>query len=209
MRALSCLLLVFAGACTARLAEPTPVTPTPAEPPPPVPVPLPGGSGCVESRELKAFVLALEAERQRARSAALATTLAPLGAQAVEHPTLFQDGLPELRVGQTYEHDGQRYGVVAQLATTIPPRVPLVQQGNTQHPLDERPRAHPVPLLVCGGPACPSTSAPSLPPRRFIAVPFAATWELGPPLPLSYDFWWAQVRYDRARDCPETARPRQ
>src|SRR6187399_2304823 len=160
MRALSCLLLLLAGACTARLPDPAPATPAPAEPPPPVPPPLPGGSGCVESRELKAFVLALEADRQRARSAALAATLTPLGAQAVEHPSIFLDGLPDLHVGQAYEHDGQRYGVVAELATTVPPRVPLVQQGNTQHPLDERPRAHPVPLLVCGGPACPSSQPP-------------------------------------------------
>ena len=161
MRALSCLLLLLAGACAAQLAEPAPATPTPAEPPPPVPAPLPGGSGCV--------------------------------------------GLPELRVGQTYEHNGQRYGVVAQLATTVAPRVPLVQRGNTQHPLDERPRAHPVPLLVCGGPACPSPTAVSLPPRRFVAVPFASSWQLGSALPLSYDFWWAQVSYDRARDCPARA----
>ena len=202
MRALSCLLLLLAGACTAQLAEPTPATPTLVEPP--VPPPLPGGSGCVESRELKAFVLALEADRQRARTAALAALTAP-GAQAVEHSSIFQDGLPELRVGQTYEHNGQRYGVVAQLATTVPPQVPLVQRGNIQHPLDERPRAHPVPLLVCGGPACPSPTAVSLPPRRFIAVPLARDWELGPPLPLSYDFWWAQVSYDRARDCPAPA----
>ena len=206
MRALSCLLLLLAGACTARLAEPAPATPAPAEPPPPVPAPLPGGSGCVESRELKAFVLALEADRQRARSAALTATLTPLGAQAVEHPSIFQDGLPDLHVGQTYEYNGQRYGAIAQLATTAPPRVPLVQRGNTQHPLDERPRPHPVPLLVCGGPACPSSQPPSLPPRRWIAVPFAASWELGPPLPLSYDFWWAQVSYDRAHECAAPAR---
>ena len=200
MRALSWLLLLLAG-CAAQPSGPRTAVAAPAEPPPPVPAPLPGGSGCIESRELKAFVLALEAERQRARSAALAT----LGAPMVEHPSIFQEGIPDLQIGQIYEHDSQRFAAVAQLATTEPPRIPLVQQGDLLHPLDERPRAHAVPLLVCGGPACPPSQPPSLPPRRWIAVPFAPTWQLGPPLPLSYDFWWAMVRYDRARACPGAA----
>lgn len=205
MRALSCLLLLLSGSCAAQHGGPAPAAPDSSEPPPPVPAPLPGGSGCVESRELKAFVLALEAERQRARTAALAATLAPLGAGAREHASVFEESVHGLQVGQVYDSNGQRYAAVAQLATALPPPVPLVQQGNTQRPLDERPRAHPVPLLVCGGPAC-SSAPPSLPPRRWIAVPFAPDWQLGPPLPLSYDFWWAQVSYDRARECPAPAR---
>ena len=167
--------------------------------------PLPGGLGCVESRELKAFVLALEAERQRARTAALSATLAPINGQAREHRSVFEESVQGLHIGQVYESNGQRYAAVAQLAAPFPPPVPLVQQDNTLRPLEERPRAHPVPLLVCGGPACPSTSAVSLPPLRWIAVPFAQEWQLGPPLSISYDFWWAQVSYDRAQKCPASA----
>src|SRR6187551_3582421 len=203
MRALFCLMTSLAWGCAAQHREPLPAASAQSSgaqsEPPPVPPPLPGGSGCVESRELKAFVLALEAERQRARTAALSATLAPLGAQAREHLSVFEESVQGLHVGQVYESNGQRYAAVAQLATLLPPPVPLVQQGNTLHPLDERPRAHAVPLLVCGGPTCPATSGVPLPPRRWIAVPFAQDWEVGPPLTLSYDFWWAQVSYDRAR----------
>jgi hypothetical protein len=43
--------------------------------------------------------------------------------------------------------------------------------------------------------------SPSLPPVRAVAVALAPGEQLGAPLQLSYDYWWAQVSYDRAHRC--------
>jgi hypothetical protein len=141
--------------------------------------PGPGAAGCVESRELKEFVLGV-VERPRT-------------SRFVEQPVAPSEGM--------YASDGQRWAVVAQLATSTPPLVPLGQRGQVLHRIEERPRAHPIALRVCGGPACPPSVSPSLPPVRAVAVALAPGEQLGAPLQLSYDYWWAQVSYDRAHRC--------
>jgi hypothetical protein len=190
----SCLGLLALG-CTVRAAAPPAAV---AGPPPPVAAPVVGSSGCVESRELKAFVAALEAHRQRARAGALAAQ----GWQVAEHPSVFQDEPAELVAGQTLEWNGQRFGMIGKLAVAVPPRVPLVQLGQRLHPLDERPVSHPVAVRVCGVKACPAQRPLALPARHWVAVPLASRLELGAPLALTYEFWWAQVSYDRERICP-------
>jgi hypothetical protein len=174
-----------------------PASSAPAEGSPPVRAPGPGASGCVESRELKEYVSALEAERQRARAAALAAQ----GVTAREVPSEYSPPAEGQRVGDTYERAGRRFAVVAQLASAAAPPIALAAQGNTLRPIAERGRAHPVPLLVCGTNSCPSATPPALPPVRAVGVELAAGQELGPSLALSYDYWWVQVSYDRRRNC--------
>src|SRR5262245_13691726 len=101
---------MFCGGCAA--APSGPARTAEHELPSPVPPPGPGASGCVESRELKAFVLALDTERRRSRAAALAA----LGATERQAPSEFASLAPGQGVGQTYEHAGRRFAVVAQLA---------------------------------------------------------------------------------------------
>jgi hypothetical protein len=175
---------------------------SPWQPAPPLVVPGPGASGCVESRELKDFVLGLERARSKARAQALAqlgVVERPRQSRFAEQPAVPSDG--------TYERDGQRFAVVAQLATSTPPLVPLAQREQLLHRIDERPRAHPIALRVCGVNACPPPVSPTLPPVRALVVALAAGEQLGPPLPLSYDYWWAQVSYDRARSCAARKEP--
>jgi hypothetical protein len=158
----------------------------------------------VESPELKAFVLALDAERSKARAHALLQ----LGAVERPRPSRFVER-GSAPVGALLERDGQRLAVVAQLATSTPPLVPLAQREQLLQPIDERPRAHRIPVLACGVSACPPALSPQLPPVRGVAVELAPGEQLGPPLQLSYDYWWAQVSYDRRRSCPapEAAAP--
>lgn len=170
-------------------------------PPPPIEPPGPGASGCVESGELKAFVLALEARRAEARAQALerlGVVESPRSSRFAEPPAAASDGV--------YESEGQRLAVVARLATSAPPLVPLAQRGQLLHPIDERPRRHPLPVRACGANACGVPVAPLLPPVRAVAVALAPGEELGAPLQVSYDYWWAQVSYDRARSCPPPSR---
>jgi len=176
----------------------------------PVPAPGPGASGCVESRELKEFVLALEAQRRSSRAAALSA----LGVTERRAASEFVEVASGRGVGQTYEREGKRFAVVTQLASASAPLLPLGVQGSRVHPLDERPQAHAVPLLVCGVNSCAGSSGsrtPALPPVRALAVELAPNEELGAPLRFSYDFWWAQVSYDQRRACSsepaESARP--
>jgi hypothetical protein len=141
-------------------------------------------------------VLALDGERSKARAQALAqlgVVERPRTSRFVEQPVAPSEGM--------YASDGQRWAVVAQLATSTPPLVPLGQRGQVLHRIEERPRAHPIALRVCGGPACPPSVSPSLPPVRAVAVALAPGEQLGAPLQLSYDYWWAQVSYDRAHRC--------
>lgn len=171
---------------------------------PPFPVPGPGISGCVESADLKAYVLSLEGHRKAARDAALAAQ----GVEREERRGLFADaGAPD-RLESTFESGGKRFVVVAQVAPPFEPRVTLAKQGNELHRIDERPRAHPVPVVACGTNTCKprsATHAPPSPPRtpaRAVVVELAPEESLGRALGLSYDFWWADVRYDRQRPCP-------
>lgn len=168
-----------------------------AEPPAPIEPPGPGASGCVESADLKAFVLALEAQRAEARARALAQ----LG--VVERPRAGRFVEPPAAPGTgVHEPAGRRLVVVAHLATRTPPLVPLAQREQLLQLLDERPRSHPLPVRACGVNPCAPPVPPLLPPVRAVAVALAPGEELGPPLQLSYDYWWAQVSYDRARRCP-------
>ncbi|MEY2932024.1 MAG: hypothetical protein RL033_2773 [Pseudomonadota bacterium] len=166
------------------------------QPTAPLAPPGPGAAGCVESRELKEFVLALDG----ARSRALAQALAQLGVVERPRPSRFVEP-PGAPSDGTYESEGQRLAVVAQLATSSPPLVPLGQRGQVLHRIEERPRPHPIALRACGGPACPARVSPSLPPVRAVAVALAPGEQFGAPLQLDYDYWWAQVSYDRAHRC--------
>jgi hypothetical protein len=170
----------------------------------PVPAPGPGAAGCVESRELKEFVLALESQRRRSRAAALSV----LGLTERQAASEFVAVASGRVVGDTYERAGKRFAVVAQLASASAPLLPLGVQGSSLHPLDERPDAHAVPLLVCGTNSCAGSAgsrAPALPPVRPLGVELAPGEELGAPLRLSYEYWWAQVSYHHPRVClPES-----
>jgi hypothetical protein len=170
---------------------------------PPVRPPGPGISGCVESPELKGYVQALEAHRRSARSAALGA----LGVRGEERRGVFAAAGTANALGEIHESAGQRFGVVAHVAPPFEPKALLAKQGSSLHRIDERPRAHPVPVLVCGTPACrvPSrdrTRPVRSVPARPVLVPLEPGETLGDALLVSYDFWWAQVSYDRKAECP-------
>jgi hypothetical protein len=162
----------------------------------PVPPPRPGILGCVESRELKDYVLALGAQRERARRAALAA----LDATPDDRRGVFgAAGVAPL--GQSYEADGKRLAVAAELAPHFEPRAALAKQGPVLRRIDERPRAHAVDVLVCGLERC---AVPGTKPRvavRPLLVELAPGESWGGSLELAYDYWWARVRYDRHETC--------
>jgi hypothetical protein len=169
----------------------------------PVRPPGPGISGCVESRELKDYVQTLEAHRRAARS----TALAALGVRGEERRGVFASAGTAHALGETRTASGQRFGVVAYVAPPLEPRALLAKRGSSLHRIDERARAHPVPVLVCGTQACRAPSqgrtqpVPSAPARP-VLVPLEPGEALGEALQVSYDFWWAQVSYDRKAECP-------
>ncbi len=181
----------------------TPSTSTLGTAVPPVRPPGPGISGCVESRELKEYVQALENRRRAARG----TALAALGVRGEERRGVFAPPGAANALGETHTSAGQRFGVVAYVAPPFEPKALLAKQGNSLHRIDERPRAHPVPVLACGTQACraPSqgrTQPVRSVPARPVLVPLEAGETLGNALLVSYDFWWAQVSYDRKAECP-------
>src|SRR5262245_12417509 len=77
----------------------------------PVPAPRLGILGCVESRELRDYVLALDARRVQARRAALAA----LGATADDRRGSFGSA-GAVALGDSYEAEGKRFAVAAELA---------------------------------------------------------------------------------------------
>jgi hypothetical protein len=162
-----------------------------------VPLPEPSITGCVESRELKAYVLGLDAEREAARRAALAALGA---APELRRGTLGDAAAPPL--DETWQVDGKRYAVVGALAPGFVPTAPLAQRGGELFRLDERPRAHAVALTVCGVQRCPRRSAaqPRVAPRPLL-IELGAGERFAGALPVAYDYWWADVRYDRAETC--------
>jgi len=162
-----------------------------------VPLPRPSITGCVESRELKAYVLALDAEREGARRAALAA----LGAAAeLRRGTLADAAAPQL--DETWQAGGKRYAVVGALAPGFEPMASLARRSGELYRLDERPRAHAVALTVCGVQRCPRRSAPEprVPPRPLL-IELGAGERFAGALPVAYDYWWANVRHDRAEAC--------
>jgi len=169
---------------------------SPQTPYAPVPVPGPGISGCVESRELKELVLALDSHRQASRQAALAA----LGAAPVERRGVFAEP-GEKRLGDTYESGGKRYGVITHMAPHFEPVVAVAKVGSRLRRIDERPSAHPVPLIACGVNACPRSHGASVAARP-VAIELTEGEELGDALTVSYEFWFAKVSYDKRRECP-------
>jgi hypothetical protein len=170
----------------------------------PVAAPHPTVTGCVESRELRAFVEALDAHRQSARRA----VLAELGAEPEERRGAFGDAGMAPALDSTLEAGGRRFGVVARYAPHFEPTVSLAKTGNELHRIDERPRAHAVPVLVCGVRRCPRPSPPRSAPRgraaeatRPVLIELGPSEGLGAALGVAYDYWWADVSYDRAEPC--------
>lgn len=161
-----------------------------------VPLPHPGILGCVESRELKDFVLALEAQREQARRAALAA----LGAAPDDRRGVFGTAGA---LDQSYEADGKRFAVAAELAPNSEPRAALAKLGPVLHRIDERPRAHAVDVLVCGLERCAAPGTAARVAVRPLLVELAPGESWGGSLELAYDYWWARVRYDRHEACPE------
>lgn len=171
----------------------------PGAPRPPVPPPIVTVTGCVESRELSRYVLALDAQRAEARARALAAS----GASDEQRRGRWgEPGLAPL--DQIVSQGGRRFGVVAELSSGFEPVASLARSGQELRRIDERARAHPVPVLSCSERRCPK--APPAPPARSdvrpLLVELAADESLGAPLTLAYDYWWAAVEYASSERCP-------
>jgi len=190
------LASVLLGACAAASGSASaPNAATPANSP--VPPPRPGILGCVESRELKDYVLALDAQREQARRAALAA----LGATRDDRRGVF-GAAGAAALDQSYEAHGKRFAVAAELAPHFEPSATLAKQGPVLRRIDERPRAHAVDVRVCGLERCASPSARQRVAARPLLVELAPGESWGGSLELAYDYWWARVRYDRHETCP-------
>lgn len=152
----------------------------------------------MESEELKAFVSSLEERRNAARDAALAT----LGARREVRRGIFAE--PASRpLGEVFEQGGQRFAVVAHYTAESEPTVALALQGNAVRRLEERPRAHGVPVRACG--VTPCSGADGSAPRRAVlpvAVELGPAETLGEVWGVTYDYWWAQVSHARRDPCP-------
>jgi hypothetical protein len=169
----------------------------------PVAPPRPSITGCVESRELKAYVLALDAHRRDARRAALDA----LGATDEERRGAFGGaGAPD-QLDATFDANGRRFAVAAQLAPGFEPEATLARQGGRLRRLDERPRAHPAPVRVCGVQRCndEQRARPDRAAARPLVIELGPNETWGEPLELRYDYWWASVSYDRAEPCAPSA----
>jgi hypothetical protein len=164
----------------------------------PVPPPRPGILGCVESRELKDYVLALDAQREQARRAALVA----LGATRDDRRGVFGTA-GAAALDQSYEAHGKRFAVAAELAPHFEPRAALAKQGPVLRRIAERPRAHAVDVLVCGIERCESPGARQRVAVRPLVVELAPGERWGGSLEVAYDYWWARVRYNRSEACPE------
>jgi hypothetical protein len=201
MRALQFILptlaSVLVGACsTASHVANAPAASTGAAANSLVPAPRPSILGCVESRELKDYVRALDAQREQSRRAALAA----VGATPVERRGLF-GAAGAAALDQSYEAGGKRFAVAAELAPHFEPRAALAKQGPLLRRIDERPRAHAVDVLVCGVERCPQPRAGQRVAPRPVVVELAPGESWGGSLELANDNWWARVRYDRREAC--------
>jgi hypothetical protein len=143
-------------------------------------------------------VQALEGRRIAARRAALSAA----GASVDERRGVFGDA--GARVGDTIVASGKRLAVVAELAPHFEPRASLAKRGSVLQRIDERPRAHPVPVLACGVQRCskPGPSKRVRVPVRPLLIELAPTetWDEAA-LGLVYDFWWAEVSYAEREAC--------
>jgi hypothetical protein len=192
--------VTLAAGCAATSA--TPLEPSaPPGPPPPVAAPVPGVPGCIESEVLKAYVLALQAEHRKARAEALKA----LGAMEEERTARFAEPGEPSALDRIIERDAAQFAVVAQIAGPLPPTASVALLGRSLRRIEERPRAHAVPLLVCGTNACPSASPEQVPVRPLL-VQLRRGETFGPALTLSYDFWWPRVTYSQNQGCSRAGR---
>lgn len=162
--------------------------------------PRPSITGCVESRELKRYVLALDTRRDEARRAALAA----LGATVEQRPAVFAGGGTTLALDRTLDSAGRRWVVAAQVAPGFAPEARLARIGDVLYRLEERPRALAAPLLACGVQRCrrPRDGAARAPlPIRSVLIELRSGERWGGALAVRYDYWWADVGYDRAEAC--------
>ena len=200
----SLLAVTFALASAALGCGPSATAPEhparPAEIQPPVPSPPVTVTGCVESRELRAYVLALESERAEARARALAV----LGATAEQRQGSWAEPGRVAPLDGVVSQGERRFAVVAELAAGFAPIASLARSGRELRRIDERARAHPVPVLSCSERRCPSppAAAPARSEPRPLLVELAPGESLGAPLPLAYDYWWADVEYASSERCP-------
>jgi hypothetical protein len=181
-------------------ATPAPTTP-PEEPASPVPKPHPGIVGCVEPRELKAYVLALEADRKTRREAALKR----LGGEWTRRTGEYLPPESRARLGETFESEGRSRAVAAYQARSFPPEAELARVGRTLHRVQERPQPHPVAIVGCGTRACPTPASPGSTqrsPAGALAIELSPGETWGDPLTLHYDFWSARVTHHYSPDCP-------
>jgi hypothetical protein len=168
----------------------------------PVAPPEVGVDACVESQELKAFVSSLEARRGEARDAALAA----LGARREVRRGTFLEAPAARKLGEVFEQGGKRLVVIAEYPRESQPTVALAVHGHDVRRLEERPRAHAVPVQACGVTPCRQPQQ-SVPPRRVlpVAVELGAGETLGQVLVVTYDYWWAQVSQAQHAPCPSAS----
>lgn len=177
----------------------------PLSPPAPVASPLASVTGCVESPELRAYVLALDAHRAEARERALAA----LGARAEQRSGHLGEPGALAPLDQVLLEGERRFAVVGRVAAGFPPVAALAGAGHVLHRIDERPRAHAVPVLSCGERRCASPAAEAHAPSevRPLLVELGPGERLGAPLELVYDYWWAAVDYASSERCAGQASP--
>lgn len=195
LAAASSLVVACAGASGAPASAGMPgSSSTPSSP---VAAPRPGILGCVESRELKDYVLALDARRQAARREALEAS----GSMLEERRGAFGAAGP-LALDESYEVEGRRFVVAAERVPHAEPRVALARQGSLLRRIDERPRAHAVDVLVCGVERCARPGSGERVAVRPLVVELMPGESWAGSLELVYDYWWARVRYDEREACP-------
>lgn len=163
----------------------------------PLPPPALGVAGCVESDELHAYVSALEESRRSARDAALRA----MGARREVRRGVLLDAARPAQLDEVIEHGGGRFAVVAHHAIGFEPEIPLAKLGNELRRIDERPRGHGVPVLVCGLTPCPPARGGERAQVRAVGIELAPDEVVGPALVVSYDYWWAQVSYPKRARC--------
>jgi hypothetical protein len=130
-----------------------------------------------------------------------ARALRALAATSEERAARFAEPGEAALLDHTSTRGGQRVLVVAQMAGRAPSHVEVAKLGQSVRRIDERPRAHPVLLLVCGTSSCSSASHERAPTRP-VVVELGADEAPGPALLLGYDYWWANVKYRASRRCP-------
>jgi hypothetical protein len=166
----------------------------------PVAPPIRSVSGCVESRELAAYVRALDAHRVEARTRALAA----LAARPEQRRGSFAQPGASLMLDQLQTRGERRFAVVGMLALGFEPVADLARQGQVLRRIDERPRAHRAPVLSCSERRCPrARPAGARSPVRPLLVELLPEEQLGEPLRLDYDYWRADVSYASAERCVE------